>query len=170
MISAGAVRTAAFYCVCFSALPVPFFIFGKAGEDDPAAEEGGEAPEEGIVDAGLGSLVDGSRVIGIRGVRRGGLGGVFRAGSGGVAGPIGDGHGGQAHEADADAAFFRGVGEDFNLAGTAAGGDHVGNDEGEGLIGSFGVGEEDFHAFRGEVSGRDPGDGAVGVFDPEGDV
>lgn len=43
MISAGAVRTAAFYCVCFSALPVPFFIFGKAGEDDPAAEEGGEA-------------------------------------------------------------------------------------------------------------------------------
>ena len=108
MISAGAVRTAAFYCVCFSALPVPFFIFGKAGEDDPAAEEGGEAPEEGIVDAGLGSLVDGSRVIGIRRVRRGlgGLGGVFCAGSGGIAGPIGDGHGGQAHEADADAAFL----------------------------------------------------------------
>ncbi len=115
MISAGAVRTAAFYCVCFSALPVPFFIFGKAGEDDPAAEEGGEAPEEGMVDAGLGSLVDGSRVIGIRRVRRGGLGGVLRAGSGGIAGPIGDGHGGQAHEADADAAFFRGVGENFFL-------------------------------------------------------
>ena len=53
-------------------------------------------------------VVDGSRVIGIRRVRRGlgGLGGVFRAGSGGIAGPIGDGHGGQAHEADADAAFL----------------------------------------------------------------
>ena len=51
-------------------------------------------------------VVDGSRVIGIRRVRRGGLGGVFRAGSVGIAGPIGDGHGGQAHEADADAAFL----------------------------------------------------------------